>query len=513
MNLHKYLFQAPTSDWLHLLLFFMGIVFFIALAEKTRKALKWSPEVTRKLVHVLTGILIFFSPFFMTSKIPLIWLAVLFIIVNYVGIRTGKLKGMHDTRRRSYGTVFYPLTFLILVLICWDNHKTIIMLSMLILALADAAAAIVGENLKTPHEYQLSRDKKSFEGSFVMFITSFLVVLIGLPLIDYLDGYTISWITAVWIGLNTAIVATACEALSCSGSDNLSAPLGAAFVLSFMLTHQNPVNIQFSIGIGLALLFALTAYYAHFLTADGSVTAFLLAVIIFGIGGWKWSIPILTFFTSSSLLSKIGKKQKIRFALIFEKESRRDMGQVVANGGVAGFIILLNNYFYDPLWYAIYLGSLAAVTSDTWATEIGILSKSLPRSIKNFKKVEPGTSGGVTAIGLGSALLGALMIGFIGFLWLRTDYSLSFSPLFFYIIVSGGFLASLVDSLLGATKQAQYRCPVCKKITEKQIHCEGKETVLISGYRWLNNDGVNFFCSVCGGLFVWIMIILTMRNL
>ena len=183
------------------------------------------------------------------------------------------------------------------------------------------------------------------------------------------------------------------------------------------------------------------------------------------------------------------------------------MGQVVANGGVAGCILLLNNYFPDPLWYSIYLGSLAAVTSDTWATVIGVLSKSLPRSIKNFKKVETGTSGGVTGIGLGSALLGALMIGFIGFLWVRTDYSLSFSPLFFYIVVSGGFLASLVDSLLGATIQAQYCCSICEKITEKQIHCSKKKTILISGYRWLNNDVVNFICSVCGGLFVRLMLI------
>ncbi|MBN2030602.1 DUF92 domain-containing protein [bacterium] len=442
----------------------------------------------------------------MTSKKPLIWLAVLFIIVNYTGIRTGKLMGIHDTRRRSYGTVFYPMTFLFLVWICWDNYKSIVMISMLILALADAAAAIVGENLKTLHEYQLGRDKKSIEGSFVMFITSFLIVLVGLPAIDYLDGHTVSWIRAGWIGLNTAIVATACEALSGSGSDNLSAPLGAAFVLNFMLIHPNPANIQFSIGIGLAFVFALAAYRAHYLTANGSVTAFLLAVVIFGIGGWKWTIPILTFFLLSSLLSRMGKKQKSQFGLIFEKESRRDMGQVLANGGIAGVIVLLDNYFPSPLWYAMYLGSLAGVNSDTWATEIGVLSKSEPRSIKNLKKVEPGTSGGVTGLGLGSAFLGALIIGIIGVLLVPTDYSLSFSPLFFYIIVLGGFLASLVDSLLGATIQAQYRCPICKKITEKQIHCDGKETVLISGYRRLNNDGVNFFCSVCGGLFVWIMI-------
>ncbi len=506
MNVFEYLFRATASDWLHFLYFFIGIIFFIALAEKTRKALRWSPEVNRKLVHILTGILILFSPFFFVSNKPLIWMAIFFTAVNYWGVRSDKLKGMHDTGRRSYGTVFYPLTFLILVSVYWNHHKAVFVLSMLILALADAAAAIVGENLKRPREYRLGRDKKSLEGSLVMFITSFLIVLIGLPVIGHLDGYLLSWITAGWIGFNTALIVTACEALSSGGSDNLSAPLGAAFVLSFMLTHSNPDNIQFSIGIGLAFLFALAAYRAHFLTADGSVAAFLLAVVIFGMGGWRWTIPILTFFLSSSPLSKIGKKRKARFRLLFEKESRRDMGQVLANGGIAGCIVLLNNYFSDPVWYNIYLGSLAAVNSDTWATEIGTLSKSKPRSIRNLKKVDPGTSGGVTGLGLGSALLGAFTIGLSGFLSDSPDYSLSFSLLFFYIIGVGGFAASLADSLLGATMQAQYRCPICGKVTEKRTHCNKKETMLISGYRWLNNDAVNFFCSLCGGVFVWLMI-------
>ena len=511
MNILETLFKASTADWLGLLYFFLGIIFFITLAEKIRKALKWPSEINRKLVHILTGILIFFSPFFFTSIKPLIWIALVFIVVNYMGIRSGKLLGIHDTRRRSYGTVFYPLTFLCLVVVCWNNNKSVFMLSMLILALSDATAAIIGENLKHPHRYHLGRDKKSFEGSFIMFLVSFLIVLIGLPAVDYLDKYTITWAAAAWIGLNTAIVATASEALSSSGSDNISAPIGAAFILHFMLTHPNPMNMQLSIGIGLAILFALSSYRAHFLTANGSLCAFLLGVIIFGIGGWKWTVPILTFFLTSSLLSMIGKKEKATFRLIFEKGSRRDMGQVIANGSVAGCIILFNTYFPDPTWYALYLGSLAAVNSDTWATEIGVLSKSTPRSIKNFRKVIPGTSGGVTLLGLGSAFLGASIIALNGFLSAHDDYSLSFSHLFFYIIVSGGFLASVVDSLLGSTIQAQYRCTICNRVTEKQIHCNRSITLHVSGYRWLNNDGVNFVCSLSGGLFVWLMITLIMK--
>jgi len=498
------LFSASTGDWIRFGGFFLGIVLFIAAAEKTRVVLGWPPEVNRKLVHVLTGVLIFFTPFFFQSNRPLIWMAVLFIVVNYMGVRSGKLKGMHDTRRRSYGTVFYPMTFLFLVISCWQSHKVVLMLSMLILALADAAAAIMGENLKRPHEYYLGRDKKSWEGSLVMFITTFAVVCIGLPFVGSIDGFNVGWSSAGWIALITAVVATALEALSSSGSDNLTAPLGAAFVLSFMLSRPTVENIQLSIGLGLALLVALLSSRARFLTPSGSVGTFLLATLIFGVGGWVWALPILTFFLISSLLSKVGKAHKTQFGLMFEKSSRRDIGQVLANGAVAGLIVVLYNYDPNPIWFVVYLGALAAVNSDTWATEIGVFSPIPPRSIRTLRQVLPGSSGGVTLLGLFSGLIGSAVIVFIGWLVASGVFISNIVGRMFWIIVTAGLLGSIVDSVLGATLQAQYQCPSCHKITEKKVHCTGEATQLVSGYAWLNNDWVNFFCSSSGALFSWV---------
>jgi uncharacterized membrane protein len=64
------------------------------------------------------------------------------------------------------------------------------------------------------------------------------------------------------------------------------------------------------------------------------------------------------------------------------------------------------------------------------------------------------------------------------------------------LIALWGFLASILDSLLGATLQAQYLCPVCKKITERKNHCGDNQTTFYSGISWINNDLVNFFCSL-----------------
>lgn len=502
-NIFQFLFNAPAVDWLRFGAFFVGIFLFIGIAEKIRHSLGWPTEVTRKLVHILTGVLIFFTPYFFVSDRPLIWMAILFIIINSIGIKAGKLKGMHDTSRRSYGTVFYPLTFLVLVLTCWTGNKIVLMLAMLILALSDAAAAIVGESLRHPHEYRLARDKKSIEGTVTMFLVTFLIVTLLLPVIDEIGGLTIDLQRAAWIGLVTASIATALEALSSGGSDNLTAPLGAAFIIAFMLGKPTVLVIQLTIGAGLALAVALVSFKLRFLSPSGSVATFVLATVIFGIGGWSWAVPILVFFVSSSLLSKIGKKKKAQYATMIEKSDRRDANQVFANGGIAGILVLLFHFFPNPIWYGVFLGSIAGVNADTWATEIGVFSKQAPRSIVKWTVVPIGASGGVTFLGFLGAAVGALIIPLSGWLVASDYFQLSITPIVIVIVLAAGFFANIVDSLLGDTLQVQYQCPQCNKRTERKIHCQDNETKRVSGFSKLNNDVVNFFCASSGAIFTW----------
>lgn len=506
MEVIRFLFEAPSQDWLCFVYFVCGLFGFIAFAEWSRAKLGWSPELNRKLVHILVGTLVFFTPFFFTSNRPLIWMAVLFIAINYLSVRADKLKGMHGTERTSYGTVFYPLTFLILAITCWQNHKVVLMLAMLILALPDALAAIVGENIKKPRTYQLTSEKKSVEGSLTLFLSTFVIIALLLPLIDHIDGFTISFLDTLWIALIVSTIVIPLEALSSRGSDNLSAPLGAAFVLHYMFTHSHQENLQLSIGIALALIVALSSYRARFLTASGSAGTFVLAAIIFGIGGWSWAIPILFFFILSSILSKTGKTYKAQFELVFEKTSQRDIAQVLANGGLAGCIVVLYAFYPAAIWYYLYLGAITAVNADTWATEIGIFSRIRPRLISTFRQVDHGTSGGVTLLGLFSTLIGSLSIVFIGSLVATTEFHFALLGTIFWIVTLGGFVASLIDSLLGATIQAQYRCPVCRKITEKKSHCKGNQTRPVSGLSWLNNDWVNGICSICSVLIIYMTV-------
>lgn len=75
----------------------------------------------------------------------------------------------------------------------------------------------------------------------------------------------------------------------------------------------------------------------------------------------------------------------------------------------------------------------------------------------------------------------------------------------FMLIFAAGIAASLFDSLLGATLQARFRCPVCSKVTEKSHHCRGVKTEIVGGLAWLNNDRVNMAAAAFAVLLVLII--------
>lgn len=154
---------------------------------------------------------------------------------------------------------------------------------------------------------------------------------------------------------------------------------------------------------------------------------------------------LLAFFVLSTLLSRRG--------------TARNERQVIANGGVAALAALAGHW----LWFA---GALAAANADTWATEIGIHSRTPPRLITSWARVSAGTDGGMTLLGTvggtaGAALIAGLSMGlWPGGLWLAM------------IVAVAGVAGMLVDSLLGATVQGKVW--------------------------WMDNDAVNLAATLTG---------------
>jgi uncharacterized protein (TIGR00297 family) len=252
------------------------------------------------------------------------------------------------------------------------------------------------------------------------------------------------------------------------------------------------------IGFILAILIAALAWRAGSLSGSGAWTAVLTGGLIFSLGGLKWAILLLTFFISSSALSRAFSRKKEGLAEKFSKGSRRDWGQVLANGGLGAVLVV--GYSIAPhhewLWLA-FAGAMAAVNADTWSTELGVLSLIPPRLITNGKRVERGTSGGITFMGTLAALGGAVLIGIVAVIFTGDRRWLFYLG----IITLGGLVGSLFDSALGATVQAIYWCPACKKETERYPkHTCGSPTSQVRGWSWFNNDMVNFACSLMGAI-------------
>ncbi len=254
--------------------------------------------------------------------------------------------------------------------------------------------------------------------------------------------------------------------------------------------------MQIIIGFILAILVAILAWRAGSLSNSGATAAALTGGLIFGLGGLSWAVLLLAFFITSSALSRAFKKRKTSLVEKFSKGDRRDWGQVLANGGLGA---LLAVGFYIPphhawLWLA-FAGAMAAVNADTWSTELGVVSPVAPRMITTSRQVERGTSGGITLVGTLAALAGALLVA---------GLAVIFSPSLgwlaaFGAITLGGLAGALIDSILGASVQAIYWCPTCKKETERYpLHTCGTPTHQVRGLKWINNDLVNVACSIAG---------------
>jgi uncharacterized protein (TIGR00297 family) len=272
-----------------------------------------------------------------------------------------------------------------------------------------------------------------------------------------------------------------------------------------MSLHLDAELLRLLTGLVLSAVIALLAHRRRALTAGGAAGAIAVGTVIFAFGGWVWGFVLFALFTLSSLLSRYRQADKREVADKFHKGAQRDLGQVLANGGLAVLLSLLYHSHPTSALLAAFLGAMATVNADTWGTEIGVLSPVPPRLISTGRSVPAGTSGGVTLLGTAASTLGALFIGLLGYMlvcleaMLKGSDGLSLSWIIPATLFSG-LLGSLFDSLLGATVQGIFYCAGCETETEREVHGCGLRTSQARGWRWLNNDAVNFLSSACGAL-------------
>ena len=256
---------------------------------------------------------------------------------------------------------------------------------------------------------------------------------------------------------------------------------------------------------------ALIAWRARALTRGGAIAAFAVGTLTFASGTIGFALVLLAFFVPSVILSRLGSARK-RELVDIGKGGARDALQVLANGGIATLCAVVWAFTHDIHWALAFAGAYAASTADTWATEIGTLAPSAPRSILTWRPLPTGMSGGVTVRGTLAEVGGALWIGVMAPIAIVLAYIAQQSDVGFtmaytrwwglaapaLVIPLAGIVGSTVDSLLGATLQESRHCDACNRACETDPHVCGEPTRIVAGVRGISNDAVNFAATLTG---------------
>ena len=240
------------------------------------------------------------------------------------------------------------------------------------------------------------------------------------------------------------------------------------------------------IAFGVLAVIAVTAWKLKHLTVSGALAAFVVGSIILYIGGVSAIGMLMFFFLSSALIAKVVPH---RTGSIQKKGSCRDMSQVLANSVPAVLGLFVYRFTpYEMPGLIAFAAALAEAMSDTWAGDIGVMSRHDPVSIITFTKVPKGLSGGISALGCMASLLASFLMGLL----FTGCYLTGLAAL--SIITVAGALGALFDSFLGGTLQVHYRRED-GSLTENEFS-DGKRNERARGLRFMDNDMVNFLSGM-----------------
>lgn len=450
------------------------IFLVIGIATVVAKKSQGASETSRKVVHILVGNWVFLTPLF-TELWAVVLVPFTFIIINSLSLKYTLISAM-ERKDDSLGTVYYAVSLFFLSGLGFVlGLRALPYIGVLTMAYGDGFAAITGKKwgLRKPFSFA---PEKSLAGSLTVAAAAFMAT--AGSLLYFQDEFSIerSLLFILFLAGLNGLFSAFMELIGKRGCDNLTLPIGSGlFAVLSMEFGSLPYFLYLLVAAGILVY----AFQKESITPDGMVAALLTAVTLYTLGGFLLGASLILFFILGTGVSKMKTKEKSDAEKKQEHTGARNWKQVLANSLPA--VLLSWMYFFtkESVYLFLAFTVFSAAASDTFSSEIGMMSKGKVYHILTGKPLPMGVSGGVTLQGL--------VAGFVGSVLLSLPILLSFSAEEYLLGVLLGFLGTIIDSILGASLQRKY-VDLSGKLQDIPVHARDLPK---KGFKMISNNAVN----------------------
>jgi phytol kinase len=280
-----------SAEWIGVVALLMVVSLLFAGLRAYQIKFRPQPELVRKLFHLSGGLFGLPLPWIFDTFTRVLLLGLLiggvFVALRFVkGFRSGVGQVLFAVQRESIGELCYLAS---MVLLFWlaQGNKLLYAVPLLMLALADTAAALVGEEYGKL-KIHTAGGGKSIEGAIAFFFIAFFCVHV--PVLLWGDTGRVE---SLLIGINLSLMVMMAEAAAWWGVDNLLVPLWGYMLLKSQI-HMDLAGLASDLGFLLVLGIILWRWRNRTTLADDTLCgAAMWGYVVWAVGGWRWTLPPL----------------------------------------------------------------------------------------------------------------------------------------------------------------------------------------------------------------------------
>jgi len=205
--------------------------------------------------------------------------------------------------------------------------------------------------------------------------------------------------------------------------------------------------------IAVSILLSFLAYRFDLLTKSGCVAALTIGSAIGIFGSLMWLLLLIVFTVLGFAATLIGFSKKKEKGLQEGTHGERTYRNVLGVALPCVVFAVLNLITSDEYYYQMtigYISTIAVAAADTAASEIGTKDENV-YLITTFRRVTPGTDGGISLLGTGICIVATVAVTLIGWGFINGTVS----DIQIILPMIAGVIGCMLDSLIGATLETE----------------------------------------------------------